>query len=70
MKEIGQGDIVSARGTIKEKNDIRIRLLGKTKERFFEIRDENGFETNTEVMRFIINDYYRIRLRKGLTRTG
>jgi hypothetical protein len=56
---------VSAHGTIKEKNDVRIRLLGKTKEHFFEIRDENGFETNTEVMRFIINDYYRIRLRKG-----
>lgn len=42
------------------KLDIRVVLFGNTKNIFEEIKNTTGFNNNTEVLRFIINDYYKV----------
>ncbi len=43
----------------KQKLDIRVTLVGKVREHFLEIKEAEGLENNTEVLRAIINEYYR-----------
>ena len=38
--------------------DIRLRLKGKVRERFLEIKTAKGLENKTEVCRLIINEYF------------
>ena len=38
--------------------DIRLRLKGKVRERFLEIKNAKGLENKTEVCRLIINEYF------------
>jgi hypothetical protein len=42
-----------------QKVDIRIVLVGKVANHFLKIKETEGLENNTEVLRAIINDYYR-----------
>ena len=39
--------------------NIRVELKGKVKERFLKIKEEIGYENNTEVIRYLINEYYK-----------
>jgi hypothetical protein len=45
--------------------DIRLRLNGKIKSRFLEIKTAKGLTNNTEVLRLIINEYFEKKLSKG-----
>jgi hypothetical protein len=38
--------------------DIRVKLKGEVGNRFQRIKRRSGLNSNTEVVRFIINDYY------------
>lgn len=38
--------------------DIRVKLFGEVRDRFQRIKRRSGLTNNTEVVRFIINDYY------------
>lgn len=38
--------------------DIRVKLKGEVGDRFQRIKRRSGLNNNTEVVRFIINDYY------------
>ena len=38
--------------------DIRVKLKGEVGDRFQRIKRRSGLNSNTEVVRFIINDYY------------
>jgi len=42
----------------EERVDIRIRLEGKVRDRFLEIKKVKGLKTNTEVIRALITEYY------------
>jgi hypothetical protein len=44
----------------KQKVDIRLILVGKVKEHFIEIKEDMGLKNDTEVLRHIISEYYRI----------
>ena len=46
-----------------KKLDVRAFLSGKTKTNFEEIKEDAGFENNTEALRFIINDYHKLKFR-------
>lgn len=48
----------------KQKIDIRVKLTGKVKDHFLVIKEAEGLTNNTEVLRVIINDYYRIQYAK------
>jgi len=39
--------------------NIRVELKGKVKERFLKIKEEIGYENNTEIIRYLINEYYK-----------
>jgi uncharacterized Fe-S cluster-containing radical SAM superfamily protein len=38
--------------------DIRVKLKGDIRDRFQRIKRRSGLNSNTEVLRFVINDYY------------
>ena len=38
--------------------DIRVKLKGEVGDRFQRIKRRSGLNNNTEVVRFVINDYY------------
>jgi hypothetical protein len=42
--------------------DIRVRLKGQVKDQFLDIKRNEGLTNNTEVLRLIINDYYKRNL--------
>jgi len=42
--------------------DIRLRLKGRGKTRFLEIKSAKGLTNNTEVLRLVINEYFEQRL--------
>ena len=46
----------------KEVVDIRLRLKGKVKKRFLEIKNAKGLVNNTDVCRLIINEYFETEL--------
>jgi len=37
---------------------IRVVLQGETKRRFNEIKERKGIQNNTDVLRYVINEYY------------
>lgn len=37
---------------------IRVVLQGETKKRFEEIKKRKGIQNNTDVLRYVINEYY------------
>jgi len=39
--------------------NIRVELKGKVKERFLKIKEEIGYENNTEIIRYLINGFFR-----------
>jgi hypothetical protein len=47
-------------GNKTEPLDVRAFLFGKTKEYFIEIKEEQGFGSNTETIRYIINSYHKL----------
>ena len=51
------------------KLDVRAFLSGKTKANFEEIKEDAGFENNTEALRFIINDYHKLKFGKAKKQT-
>lgn len=52
------------------KLDVRAFLSGKTKTNFEEIKEDAGFENNTEALRFIINDYHKLKFGKAKKQTA
>jgi len=42
----------------EDPEDIRLRLIGASKEHFLEIKRVMGFKQDTEVMRFLVTDYF------------
>lgn len=44
--------------------DIRLRLTGQIKDRFLDIKTAKGLTNNTEVLRLIINEYFKKKLTK------
>jgi len=44
--------------------DIRLRLKGKAKEHFLQIKAAKGLVNNTDVCRLIINEYFERNLQK------
>ena len=44
----------------KPKLDIRVILAGKVKDQFLEIKEDMGLKNDTEVLRAIVTEYYRI----------
>ena len=44
--------------------DIRLRLKGRGKTRFLEIKSAKGLTNNTEVLRLVINEYFEQKLAK------
>jgi len=42
----------------EEIEDIRVRLKGKARNRFLQIKSAKGLENNTDVIRLIINEYF------------
>lgn len=52
--------------------DIRVRLEGEVKEKFLQIKKVKGLTNNTEVLRFIINEFYEStkREKEGVLRGG
>lgn len=44
--------------------DIRLRLKGKVKNRFLDIKRAKGLTNNTEVLRLVINEYFNKKLQK------
>jgi len=45
--------------------EIKVKLEGEAKDMFLEIKAATGLTNNTEVLRFIINNYYKLRHKEG-----
>ena len=46
--------------------DVRVKLKGRVKNRFLEIKDALGLTNNTEVMRVAINEFWTTKVAKEL----
>mgnify|MGYP000153168460 CR=1 FL=1 len=44
--------------------DIRLRLNGRSKQRFLEVKAAKGLTNNTDVLRLVINEYYERLLKR------
>lgn len=54
-------------GEVKEKKVLSLRIVidDALEKRFSEIKDELGLNSNAEVIRFLINKYYKQMIEKG-----